>query len=160
MNALLFSDDVISQKYHNGGSVSFITTMILTIVSNVLSFIVTAIFTRLTNYSPSLEMCIDNVSSKVNYYIKSRKIVNVIKVKIYIYFVFSNLIIIVSYYYIVVFCGVYSGSQKNWFKDGLVSNLISLITSCVLCCLVTLFRFIGLKAKSETIYNISLYLNK
>ena len=160
MNALLFSDDIISQKYHNKGNISFTTTLALTIISNIFSYILTAILNRLTNFSPILEMFVEEISSKKNFYIKSRKIISIINMKLYMYFILSFTISVVSVYYIVVFCGVYSGSQWSWFKDGLVSNLISMITLFVLCSLITLFRFVGLKCKSEKMYNVSLYLNK
>ena len=160
MNALLFSDDVISQKYHNKGNISFTTTLALTIISNILSYILTAILNRLTNFSPILEMFVEEISSKKNFYIKSKKIISIINMKLYMYFLLSFTISVVSVYYIAVFCGVNSGSQWSWFKDGLVSNLISIITLFVLCSLITLFRFVGLKCKSEKVYNVSLYLNK
>ena len=38
MNALLYSDDVVSQKYHNNGSLDLITSLSLSIISNIVSY--------------------------------------------------------------------------------------------------------------------------
>ena len=51
INALLFSDDVISQKYNNGGEISPVTTYLLSILSNILSLFISSMMFKLTNYS-------------------------------------------------------------------------------------------------------------
>ena len=55
MNALLFSDDVISEKYKNG-SVNKYTTLMLSFLSNVLGYFFGMILCRLTNFSQCLEL--------------------------------------------------------------------------------------------------------
>ena len=160
MNALLFSDDVISQKYHNKGDISFTTTMSLTIISNILSYILITIMNKLTNISPVLELLVNNINQKKHYYTKSRKIVKIIRIKITIYYCMLLVIIIGSVYYNSIFCAVYSSSQWNWFKNSLISIGISLLTSLSLCVVITILRYIGLTCKCEKIFNLSLYLNK
>ena len=160
MNALLFSDDVISQKYHNNGSLSFTTTFLLTVISNILSYIVSSILGRLTNFPMVLELMIDNAKNKKHFFMKSRRLICIIKIKLYIYYVMLFIILIFCLYYNDVFCGVYSGSQRNWFMNSITSVGISLISSLGLCIIISVTRYIGIKCKSEKMYNFSLYLNK
>ena len=51
MNALLFADDMISERYHRGGDLSYWSTLFLTILSNICSFIVVFFITKLSNFS-------------------------------------------------------------------------------------------------------------
>ena len=53
-----------------------------------------------------------------------------------------------------VFCGVYHGSQMNWFENSIVSIGVSLITTFGICGLITIIRYFGLKCKYEKAYNI------
>ena len=39
MNALLYSDEVVSKKYHNNGQLDLITSLFLSLVSNIISII-------------------------------------------------------------------------------------------------------------------------
>ena len=55
MNAILFSDDIISQRYQNKGSLSLVTTLILTLLSNIIGFIISVIPSRLSNFSFALQ---------------------------------------------------------------------------------------------------------
>ena len=160
MNAVVFSDDVITEKYHNKGSISIWTTFTLTIASNFLSYIVAAMVKRLTNYSTVLELMMENMNRNNHFYMKGKKVFEFIKIKLYLFYGVIIGIVLISFYYIDVFCAVYSGSQWSWFSNSLISIGISLLTSLGLCILISLFRYIGLKLGSENIYNISLYLNK
>ena len=56
INALLFSDDVISQKYNSNGKLSTLTSLVLSVLSNILSFIITYIIKKLTYYSETIEL--------------------------------------------------------------------------------------------------------
>ena len=40
INALLYTDDIASEKYHNNGKLNFITSIILSLSSNVVSYII------------------------------------------------------------------------------------------------------------------------
>ena len=160
MNALLFSDDVISKKYHNQGTISMWTTLSLTVLSNIFSYIVAAIIKRLINYSSVLELLMDNMKAKHCFYRKGKMILKLIEIKLIIFYVLIEIIVLLCFYYIAVFCAVYSGSQWSWFSNSLISIGISLLTSLGLCLLISFFRYLGLKMNSENIYNVSLYLNK
>ena len=50
-NALLYSDEVVSNKYHNNGQLDFIVTIVLSLLSNV----ITSIICYFIQYSEGIE---------------------------------------------------------------------------------------------------------
>ena len=64
MNALLYSDDVVSQKYHNNGNLDFITSLSLSLASNIISSIAIWIIEKLTNYHEILQILVENVQKE------------------------------------------------------------------------------------------------
>ena len=54
MNALLYSDDVVSQKYHNNGKLEFITSLSLSLISNIVSSFGLWIIKKFANYNEYL----------------------------------------------------------------------------------------------------------
>ena len=89
---IVFSDDVITEKYHNKGSISIWTTFTLTIASNFLSYIVAAMVKRLTNYSTVLELMMENMNRNNHFYMKGKKVFEFIKIKLYFseFFIYRN----------------------------------------------------------------------
>ena len=56
INSLLFSDDVISQKYFNNGELLFFTSNILSISSNIISYFILYLTEKLINQYEVLEV--------------------------------------------------------------------------------------------------------
>ena len=161
MNAILFSDDIISQRYHNEGELSYTTTITLTVLSNIMSYIISMIPAKLTNFSNCLEMYTkEGTKNDLKYLQKLSLIMDIIKMKLYIFFIYVYLLQFVYLYFLCAFCSVYHGSQIHWFKDGFISIRISCLTAFGMCLVITLVRYIGLKCKSKMMFNISLYLQK
>ena len=50
MNCILYSDDVVSEKYNNNGELSMVTTLTLSIISNIISSFIVFIISYLVNY--------------------------------------------------------------------------------------------------------------
>ena len=160
MNAVLFSDDVISQKYNNQGEISPVTTYTLSIVSNIISYILSVVVFKLTHFAYLFEFMEKELANPNKISGKFNKIVSIVKCRLYVFFIIMFPITMVVFYYLVIFCNVYSASQKNWFTNSVTSLCISLLISVVMSLLITIFRYIGLKCGSKKAYNISLYLNK
>ena len=161
MNAILFSDDIISQRYHNGGELNYSTTIMLTVLSNVLSYIISMIPAKLTNFSNCLEIYTkEGTKNDLKYLRKLNSIMNIIKIKLYIFFGYVYFLQLVYLYFLCAFCSVYHGSQLSWFKDGFISIGIPCLTAIGMSIIVAIIRYIGLKCKSKMIFNFSLYLQK
>ena len=158
MNGLLFTDEVISQRYHND-EISFLTTFFLTVLSNIASFISVFVISKWSNFS-----VIDIIEENSNTFTKLLKlfgkVITFVKVKLYIYFIVVLILIPIYLYFLCIFCIVYHSSQWNWFSNSFVSVGLSVLYSLGNTFIITFFRFLGLYFKSEKTYNISLYLNR
>ena len=159
INGLLFSDDIISQRYNNG-KVSLVTTLLLTLISNIVSFCITYVIRKLICYTRPLELLLMESHSEMKYLNHLRKLIRIIKIKIRIFFILTILISTMIVYYISTFCIIYKQSQWNWFTNSIISLGLSIITSFGMSFLISFIRYLGLWMKSEKIYNVSLYLNR
>ena len=159
MNALLFSDDVISQRYHNEGKLNPLTEYALAILSNIVSNVICVIAVKLTSFSQILELfALEHFNEKV-YVNKLKMILKRIKRKVVLFFIYEFAMMGGYFYFLTIFCAVYKGSQWNWFTNGITSNVISIITTFCISILISLLRYIGLRCNIERVYYISLYLN-
>ena len=159
MNALLYSDDVVSQKYHNNGSLDLITSLSLSLISNIVSSLAIWIIKRLTNYNQYLLILINDVYRELPFLYMFKKIYKYIKIKIFIFFSLSFIACVSMTYYLFVFCQVYEKSQvsllTNYFL-GIVESLITLVATSLI---ISILRFISLKCKYKNIYRTSVYIN-
>ena len=77
-----------------------------------------------------------------------------------------NAFIIISYilnifilYYVFCFNNIYIHSKIEWIKSSIFIIVIMQLLPILICLLETIIRFIGIKAKSEKIFKLSLYLS-
>ena len=87
INSLLFSDDLISQKYYNNGGLKFFTSNMLSIVSNIISKIILYLTGKLINYYDILETITHEVKNSKHFYRVFLKISFFIELKIIIFYI-------------------------------------------------------------------------
>ena len=158
-NALLYSDEVISNKYHNNGKLDFIVTLILSISSN----IITSIICYYVNYSKGIDERYELIMKikKEYYYLKNIIIFSkYLKIKFIYFFICELLIICSSFYYIVIFFFIYSRSIGSLIVNYFSSLFESFLTSIIICIIIASTRKIGLVFLSKKFYNTSKYINK
>ena len=158
INALLYSDEIVSNKYHNNGKLDFIVTLFLSLLSN----IVTSIICYYVKYSQGIEERYELIMEiKIQkYYLRNVFIFfKYLKYKFICFFSCEILIISGCFYYIVIFCIVYSKSKGSLMVNYLTSLLEGLITSISIIIVITLTRKIGLSCSNRYFYNISKYIN-
>ena len=68
------------------------------------------------------------------------------------------LLILIIFFYLVAFGGIFINSQKYILIRVIISLVIIFILPFVLCLLYTLIRLLGLKLKKELFYKISLII--
>ena len=73
MNCFLYTDEVVSEKYHNDGNLTMITSLSLSFISNIISSIIVFLISKLTNYVEIIEAIIINVKDKKKIYSKYYK---------------------------------------------------------------------------------------
>ena len=92
MNALLYSDEVVSQKYHNNGQLDLITSIFLSLVSNIISSIFIWIIKSLCIYNELLTLMVKDIKNKGNFQLFFQRLFKLIKIKTFFYYLFSIII--------------------------------------------------------------------
>lgn len=154
INAMLFSDDVISQKFHNG-EVRFITTLILSILSNILTYILSYFVVKCSTFAYVFEDIKNEIKDQNNYVALCAKVFKEVCFRLKIFFIIEFVILLFCLYYVTIFCSIYKESQTNWFDDCLTSIGTSLVYSIGMALFISALRYISLKGNFRKIYNIS-----
>ena len=157
-NSLLYSDDVVSNKYHNNGKLDMIVSLFLSILSN----IITSIICYYANYSKGIDERFELILEIKNRYHYLRNIIKLLiflKKKFILFFLSEILIFFGCFYYIVIFFIIYSKSRGSLIINYLTSLLESLITGFVLTFIILATRKIGLVCKNKDLYNTSKFIN-
>lgn len=157
LNCLLYTDDEISEKYHNDGKLEFVTSLTLSLLSNIISAIIIYIISKLTEFSAILELIIRDVSDQSNYYSNIVKFKKYFKLKLTFFFIIQFILNFLMFYYMSVFCAVYNKTQGSILINYLYGILESFLFSIGIALVTTIIRFLSIKYKWKSIYNASKY---
>ena len=160
LNALFYTDDYISDAYHNNGVLDFVSGLPKSIYSFVITLISTNLLRMLSDSKSELMKVITKFSKSNNYLdlieIKLKKLRN----KLIIYFILVILFEICFLYYVSAFCAVYIYSQKYWFVGCLESFAIDSSVAIVLCIILASLRYIAIKKRLKYFYILSNIISK
>ena len=157
-NCFLYNDDVVSEKYHNDGKLKTATSLVLSLMSNILSSIISNFLEKLSNYSDSLEAIIKESYLKNYYYRNVIKFRKYLKIKITFFFVIIFVMCLSMTYYISIFCIVYQTTQINIMINYLYGVSVSLAISIGISLLITVIRFLSIRYKNRDLYYTSRYI--
>ena len=156
-NAILFSDDIISEKYNNGGKMNKYSSLGLSIISSIISYIISSMIAKLITYSSLIERLLKEKNFSQNFWIKMNKYMKIVKVRLVFFCILELVITLFCAFFNGLFCKIYKGSQDNWIMDFIIGIGTSLITTLGVSVFITITRFIGLRCKCHYIYNVSIY---
>ena len=155
LNALFYTDDYISDAYHNDGVLDFISGLPKSIYSFIATFITTNLLKMLSNSKSELIRVIKERKRYNNY----MDVINVklekLRKKLIIYFVLVFLLEIFFLYYVTAFCAVYRNSQNYWFIGCLESFVMDSLVSLIICIFLSLLRYISIRKKIKCCFIIS-----
>jgi len=137
LNALFYTDDYISDAYHNNGVLDFVSGL----PKSIYSFIATLVTTNLLRMLSSSRSELIKV---IRHFCKNNNYIYLIKAKL------KKLRIKIT-----AFCAVYIYSQKYWFIGCIESFAIDSIVSIVLCLFVAFLRYIAIKKRIKCLYILS-----
>ena len=157
-NCLLFTDDVVSQKYNNKGSLKFFTSFGLSFMSNIISSVIVFIIGKLADYGDTLESIITEIFKRNKYFLTYAKFKKYLAIKLTLFFLFQVLIGICMCYYLMIFCTVYHKTQVSIFLNYLVGISESMILSFGIALFSSFIRFLSLKYKWRYLYYTSKHL--
>ena len=158
VNALFFNDNTMHKIYEDDGSFNFISQLPQIIYSS----LITAgfnILLKILSLSEGLIIQFKKDKQKENLEKRITILDNKIKIKFIIYFVVSSILLLFCWYYLSMFCAIYSNTQVHLIKDTLISFGLSLIYPFAIYLLPGIFRIPALSDRNNKrnwIYNISL----
>ena len=158
LNCFLYTDDVVSEKYHNEGSLEMITSLSLSFASNIFSSIITYYLGRLGEYSDILDIMVNDIYLKKYYYINMIKFRKYLKIRLYFFYFFQFFGCIIMTYYITIFFVIYNNSQISIMLNYIYGVLESLAISFGISLLITILRYLSIKNKWINIYRTSQYI--
>ena len=157
LNAILYTDDIVSEKYYNNGKLSYLTSFLLSGIANFITAIFIRFFRKLIYYSSFLELLRFNKNEK-SYLTNLNLILKTINRRLIIYFILEMIISLFCFYYLFIFCYVYKKSQISLLFNYLNGLFISIAISFLITFIFCLLRLIALKCKASKLYYSSRFL--
>ena len=174
LNAFFYFNDNISRKYRNTKNIFIFTlsnNMTVILLSTLVTFIFLTLFTNLSNTTKDLRDVFKNEENKIrknkNYKVSQKQkdkikknvenILQKYKCKIFILFFVEIIFMLFFWYYTVVFCHVFSGTQISWIINSILSMKSRIIIDVLICLLFSKLYKIGVSANYTCIYKIALF---
>ena len=152
LNAFFYTDEYISDAYHNDGVLDFVTGLPKVIYSLIATLITTNLLRMLSNSKSELKKIIKGKRCNKNYIILIDIKLKKLRKKLIIYFIFVFSLGLLFLYYVTSFCSVYRNSQKYWFMGCLESFGMDSAVSVVICIFIAIFRYIAIYRKIKCFY--------
>ena len=155
-NALFFNDSSMHKYYEDKGEYDFIYELPKIIYSSLGSSLITYLFKYLALIDKNILVIkrekTNNITDKIHKEIKCMKI------KFILFFTFSFIFLILFWYYLSIFCAIYTKTQIILIKDTIISFCLSLVYPFLLNLLPGIFRLASLgnsKKNKPCLYKIS-----
>ena len=145
LNAFFYTDEYISNAYHNNGVLDFFSGLPKSIYSFIATLIITNLLSMLSNSKNELLRVIRYKRNNDNYNLIINIKLKKLRIKLIFYFIFVFSLSLFFVYYVSVFCAVYKYSQKYWFIGCLESFCLDTLVAIVSCIFIALFRYIAIK---------------
>ena len=139
INAFFFSDDTMHKIYEDKGNFDLIYQLPQIIYSSIIS----DVFNYILGILALSQDSISNFKSFVKKENLNKRIISLntkIKIKLILYFILSTIFLIFFWYYISMFCAIYSNTQIHLIKDTLISFIFSFIKPFFVNLLPGIFR--------------------
>ena len=158
-NTLLYTDDVVSNKYHNNGELDIFVSLMLSILSNMITSVLFHFLRYSTGINEIIEFILSTKYDEKNYFKNFKCFYLYLKIKFAFFFMVQLIIFGICLYYIEIFCVKYSCSQISLLINFGYSFLESIITSFAISLIIVLTRIIGLSCHNKAIYYTSQFIN-
>ena len=159
MNAFLYTDDIISEKYYNNGQLNFFTSLFLSLTSNIIENLLMFYVKKLVDYKEYLIFLIKDINKEYSYIMTFKKMYKALLIKLWAYFFVSIFLIGFMSLYIILFCLIYKKSQNSLLMNYLMSIIESLAYSIGISLIICTLRKVGLKYKMVQIYRTSIFID-
>ena len=147
LNALFYTDEYISDAYHNNGVLDFFSGLPKSIYSFIATLLITNLLRMLSNSKSEFITLIRERSKEKDYLILIDAKLKKLKIKLIFYFIIIFIIGILFLYYVSSFCAVYRFSQKYLFYGCLQSFAMDFVIAFFTCLILALLRFIAIRKR-------------
>ena len=159
LNAFFYTDDYISDAYHNGGVLDFVTGLPKIVYSLIATMITTNLLRMLSNSKSELKKIIKEERNNKNYISLIDNKLRKLRIKLIFYFIFVFSLGLLFLYYVTSFCSVYRNSQKYWFMGCLESFGMDSVIAIGICIFLAIFRYIAIYRKIKCFYCLSNFIS-
>jgi len=159
LNAFFYTDDYISDAYHNGGVLDFVTGLPKIVYSLIATMITTNLLRMLSNSKSELKKIINEERNNKNYISLIDNKLRKLRIKLIFYFIFVFSLGLLFLYYITSFCSVYRNSQKYWFMGCLESFGMDSAIAIGICIFLAIFRYIAIYRKIKCFYCLANFMS-
>ena len=155
LNTLFYTDEYISDAYHNNGVLDFVSGLPKSIYSFIATLLLTNLLKILSNSRSELLKIIREKSKDKEYFNLINAKLKKVKIKLIIYFILIFVLGLFFLYYVSSFCAVYRYSQKYWLYGCLESFAMDFATAFVTSLFVSFFKYIAIKKKIKCLFTLS-----
>ena len=155
INALFFHDSTMHKIYTDHGAFDFVYQLPQIIYSTIISFVLNWLIQLLGLTEDNILSFKNDKYPLQNLNQKYNKLITIIKIKLTFFYILNISILVVYWYYVTCFCGIYRNTQIHLLKDSLYSYIFSLITPFVIYIFPSIFRVLALRRKSKILYILS-----
>ena len=152
--ALFFNDEIMRALYIYKGNTDAAVHVPNIILSSLCSFIACLI----VRYVCLNERDISKITSERNRENRSalvEKLRRKDKIKLYVLYGITAVLIILCWYYVSAFCAIFKNSQKNYLINFLICYIVCNLWPCVTSIIPTIMRRKALSDRSKCLYNAS-----
>ena len=160
INALFFNDDTMHKIYQDKGAYNLLFQIPQILYSTLISKFIDTLIKSLALFQDNI---IGLKSERRKNIIRKKYIrtLNLIKIKILLFYVVAFIILLFFWYYIICFCCIYENTQIHLIKDTFISLLPSLLYPIVIYLFPGIFRILALRVKKHSgkyLYKFSSFL--
>ena len=159
MNALLYSDQIVSHRRHNDGKLDFFISLLLSSFSNILASIIGYYLQLLIGFEERINK-IKEIKKEIVFLRVFKIIYREIIIRVIIFFIIEILIILFCFYYLFIFFTIYHKSQMSMLGNYCISILERWLINLTIALIIAVFRKIGIHYNNKYIYNTSKYIDK
>jgi hypothetical protein len=152
--ALFFNDSIMREIYKYKGNTNAAVHIPNIILSSLFCIIMNFIV-RFISLSERDISKINNIKVLDERKKLSRKIEKIYKIKLYVLFALSSILIALCWYYVAAFCAVFKNSQGHYFLNLLIAFIVCNAWPCITSLIPAIIRVKALNNYSECMYKFS-----
>jgi hypothetical protein len=152
--ALFFNDSIMREIYTYKGNTNA-AVHIPNIILSSLCCIIMNFIVRFISLSERDISKINNTKVPDDRKKLSRKIEKIYKIKLYVLFALSSILIALCWYYVAAFCAVFKNSQGHYFLNLLIAFIVCNAWPCITSLIPAIIRVKALHNQNECMYTFS-----